>query len=181
MKIGIVVGSVREGRVGRAVGEWALSHASGVDADVELIDLKEFDLPVFSSAKNPMMANKQYETPAATAWSAAIDACDAFVFVTAEYNHGVPGALKNAVDTLGPEWVGKAIGFVAYGAAGGVRAIEQWRQILANFSMYDVRAEVNLSLFTDFADGAVKESELKNGNLADVYRQVVAAATKLRG
>lgn len=87
------------------------------------------------------------------AWSDAIDACDAYIFVTPEYNHGVPGAFKNAVDTLGSEWMGKPVGFVGYGSVGGVRAIENWRTVLANFSMYDVRAEVNINLFTDFTDG----------------------------
>ena len=74
-------------------------------------------------------------------------------FVTPEYNHGVPGGFKNAVDTLGPEWVGKPVSFIGHGAVGGVRAIEQWRQILANFSMPMTRAELNFNLFLDWADG----------------------------
>lgn len=154
MKIGIVIGSIREGRAGEAVGQWVLEQSNArTGATYELIDLKTFDVPLFAGAKHPMAMKKSYDDPKVQAWSDAIDACDAYVFVTPEYNHGVPGAFKNAVDTLGSEWMGKPIGFVGYGSVGGVRAIENWRTVVANFEMYDVRAEVNLNMFTDFTDG----------------------------
>ena len=92
MKIGIVIGSIREGRLGENVGRWvkaAVAERTGVD--VQVIDLKSFDVPLFTSSTNPMMANREYDSPSVGAWSAAIDDCDAFIFVTAEYNHGVPG------------------------------------------------------------------------------------------
>lgn len=187
MKIGIIVGSVRQERLGGNVGQWvheAATTREGTKREgvaYELIDLKNFDVPVFDSATNPMAAKKQYESDAVTKWSEAIDACDGFIFVTAEYNHGVPGAFKNAVDSLGPEWVGKAVAFVGYGSVGGVRAIEQWRQIIANFSMVDVRAEINLSLFSHFADGAVQEEERHAGELKAVFDQVEAAAGRQAG
>mgnify|MGYP000907465761 CR=1 FL=1 len=118
MKVGIVVGSIREGRKGIHVGQWVLDEASKrEDATFELIDVKEFDLPLLTSSTLPAAAKRQYDSENVRRWSAAIDACDAYVFVTPEYNHGVPGAFKNAVDLLGPEWVGKAIGFVSYGSA----------------------------------------------------------------
>ncbi|SMO42011.1 NADPH-dependent FMN reductase [Propioniciclava tarda] len=181
MQVGIVIGSIREGRVGAGVGEWvaqqAATHPGGIDWVV--VDLKSFDVPLFEGAYLPMMAGKKYASPAVQAWSGALDACDAFVFVTPEYNHSVPGAFKNAIDSVGPELVGKPVGLVGYGAVGGVRAIEHWRAILSNFSAPTVRAEVNLSLFTDIADGAVKESDLKNKNLADLFNQLVDLARKL--
>jgi len=109
-----------------------------------------------SAATLPTMAGGHYDDARVTAWSERIGAVDAFVFITAEYNHGIPGAFKNAVDLLAPEWAGKCVRFVSYGAVGGVRAVEQWRPVLANFSMVDIRSQVTLSNFTDFEpDGAV--------------------------
>lgn len=153
MKIGIVSGSVREPRNSQEVAEWVLKHAQEKgNATYELIDLREFNVPVLTSGTHPMMAKKNYESAEVQAWSDAIDPCDAFIFVTPEYNHAVPGALKNAVDSLGPEWQNKMVAYVGYGSVGGVRAIEQWRQVFGNFSTESLRTEVNLSLFADFKD-----------------------------
>lgn len=181
MKVGIIVGSIREGRKGEAVARWVESLTDKrEDADFEIVDLKAFDVPPLSSPTHPMAANRSYDDAGVQRWSEAIAACDAYVFVTPEYNHGVPGALKNAVDSLGSEWVGKAIGFVSYGSALGSRAVEQWRQIVANFSMVDVRAQVALSIFTDLAeDGTVQSSERLEGDLTATLDELVAAATRL--
>lgn len=176
MKIGIVVGSIREGRLGEQIAAWVRSSiAERPDIDVELIDLKSFDVPLFTSATNPMMADRQYESPNVRAWSAAIDDCDAFVFVTPEYNHGVPGGFKNAVDSLGPEWVDKTVGFVSYGADNGVRAVEHWRQIVANFHMTAVRGQVSLSLFTEISpDGVPTPEERRTDELNAMVDQIIA-------
>ncbi len=182
MKVGIIVGSIREGRRGGNVAQWVTSLAQRRDdADFEVIDLKTFDVPLLTSSINPMAANRSYESPAVQRWSAAIDGCDAFVFVTPEYNHGVPGALKNAVDSLGPEWVDKVAGFVSYGSVSGARAVEQWRQILANFRMVVVRAQVPLSMFTDMEeDGTVKTSPRIETDLTNTLDQVIDTAQRLR-
>lgn len=110
MKIGIVIGSIREDRKGELVGKW-VEHAGAAreDVAVEVLDLREFDVPLLTSATVPAAADRAYDSPAVTRWGQAVDACDGFVFVTPEYNHGVPGPLKNAVDSLGPEWTGKTI------------------------------------------------------------------------
>lgn len=181
MKIGIVVGSIRDVRKGIHVGEWLLEQTrTRDDAEYVLIDLKSFDVPLLTSAVHPMMANREYESEQVRAWGAAIDACDGFVFVTAEYNHGVPGAFKNAVDSIAPEWVNKPVGFVSYGSVEGSRAVEQWRQIVANFSMFDVRAQTSFNGFTDFeADGTVKPSERKSESAHAMLDQLVAEV-KLR-
>lgn len=149
------------------------------DADYELLDLKEFNVPLLESGTHPMRANKTYNSPEVTAWSKAIDSCDAYVFVTPEYNHGVPGAMKNAVDVLGPEWVGKAIAFVGYGSAGGVRAVEHWRQIAGNLSMVDVRQQLELSLFTEFGDNGFTPNERREGELATLLDQLTEMARRL--
>ncbi|MDO5618207.1 NADPH-dependent FMN reductase [Kocuria sp.] len=179
MKIGIIIGSTREGRNGEAVGKWVEKHAADKGgAEYELIDLKSFDLPLFTSETLPMMANKQYDSEAVTAWSRAIDACDGFIFVTPEYNHGVPAPLKNAVDSLGSEWSNKASAFVGYGAVGGVRAVEQWRQIMPNFSQHVVRSAVDLNLFTDFEDAGVVHSDLKVKSLHGMLDELHAAVRR---
>lgn len=180
MKIGIIIGSVRKGRKGEAVGRWVheLASARG-DADYELIDLKSFDVPVLTAPTMPSAANRVYEEPEVRAWSKAIDGCDGFVFVTTEYNHGVPGAFKNAVDSLGPEWVGKTVGFVAYGADNGIRAVEHWRQIIGNFQMVDVRAICPLSNFTDFGEDGFAPGERRAGEVGIVLDQLVAMTARL--
>lgn len=179
MKIGIVVGSIREGRLGRSVGEWVLQQATQRDdAAYELVDLKDFDVPLLRARTLPGMADKQYDSPQVTRWSQAIDACDGFVFVTAEYNHGVPGAFKNAFDVLGNEWAGKPVGFVSYGAENGVRAVEHWRQIVVNFHMVGVRAQVSMSLFTEVANRRIAPSALRGPALATLLDQLVAATAR---
>lgn len=182
MKIGIVLGSIREGRIGEAVGNWVLETATARDdATYSIVDLKSFNVPLLTSATVPAMAGGVYDSPEVQNWSAAIAELDGFIFVTPEYNHGIPGAFKNAVDSLGPEWTGKAVGFVSYGADGGTRAVEQWRQVVANFSMHAVRGQVSLSLFTEFGPDGFAPLDRRAGELTGVLDQVVSAATKLGG
>src|SRR3954447_20085763 len=92
----------------------------------------------------------QYSQAHTQRWAAKIGSFDAYVFVTPEYNHGISGALKNAIDYLYREWNNKAAGFVSYGSAGGVRAVEHLRLVMAELMVATVRAQVILSLYTDF-------------------------------
>lgn len=151
LKVAIIIGSTRPGRVGRSVGEWVFGIArQRDDAAFELVDLKDINLPLLDEAVPPSMG--QYSQPHTKAWAAKIDSFDAFVFVTAEYNHGIPGALKNALDFLYREWNNKAAGFVGYGSAGGARAVESLRLVMGELQVADVRNQVSLSLFTDFEE-----------------------------
>lgn len=180
MRIGIIIGSIRDGRLGAGVAEWVADQAAEHnEAEFVLIDLKSFEVPLLTTAVIPATAKRQYESEAVRRWSEAIDGCDAFVFVTPEYNHGVPGGFKNAVDSLADEWHGKAVAFVSYGADGGVRAVEQWRQIVVNFQMVDVRAQLALSLFADFAEGAFVPQDRRVKELGTVINQLIAMAGKL--
>ena len=180
MRIGIIIGSIREGRRGAALADWVLAQASArADADYVLIDLKEFDVPLLTSATVPGAARKQYDDARVQAWSAAIDACDAFIFVTPEYNHSVPGALKNAFDSLGNAWADKPVAFVSYGADNGVRAVEHWRQIVANVRMFGVRQQLSVSAFLEFGDSGFEPNESRAGELATVLDQLVAVTAKL--
>lgn len=150
MKIGIIIGSVRQQRKGEDVARWVLTLAQDREATYELVDLRDFDLPVLTSPTVPAAANRDYDDERVMRWGETIDSCDGFIFVTPEYNHGVPGGFKNAFDCIYPEWVRKAVAFVSYGAASGFRVTEAWRPVVANADMYDIRAQVALSTFTDF-------------------------------
>lgn len=180
MKIGIINGSIRaEGNTG-TVAKYVHEIAGQRNGDVEYvqIDLAGYNVPLLTSMVHPMVANKNHEDPNVQQWSDAIDALDGYVFVTPEYNHGVPGGFKNAVDVLGPEWVGKPVSFVGHGAVGGVRAIEQWRQIVANFSMPVVRAELNFNLFIDWNDGTFAPAERHPAEVNAMLDQLEADVAK---
>jgi NAD(P)H-dependent FMN reductase len=151
LRVGIVIGSLRPGRKAEPVARWILDIASKrTDAEFALVDLKEFDLPLLDEAAPP--AAGQYTMAHTKAWAATIASFDGYVFVTPEYNHSVPAALKNAIDYLYREWNNKAAGFVSYGTAGGVRAVEQLRLIMGELQVADVRAQVVLSIRSDFVD-----------------------------
>lgn len=179
-KVAIIIGSTRPRRVGEAVGRWVLEHAAKRnDAQFEIIDLAEVDLPMYDEPIPPSMGT--YSKPHTKAWSEKIAGYDAFVFVTPEYNHAVPAALKNAIDYLYAEWNNKAAGFVSYGSAGGVRAVEQLRLIMGELQVADVRAQVMLSLFTDFENFSVfKPAPHHEKALAAMLDQLVAWAGALR-
>lgn len=149
LKLAIVIGSTRPGRKADAVARWVYDIAKKRGgAEYEVVDIKDFNLPLLDEPVPPSMG--QYSKPHTKAWAAKINSFDAFVFVTPEYNHGTSGALKNAIDYLFREWNNKAAGFVGYGSAGGVRAVEHLRLVMGELMVADVRAQVMLSLFTDF-------------------------------
>ncbi|MEU4534139.1 NAD(P)H-dependent oxidoreductase [Streptosporangium sp. NPDC023825] len=148
-KIAIIIGSTRPGRVGEAVARWVLDIAGRRDdAEFELVDIADFKLPHLDEEFPP--AAGRYSRPHTLAWAEKIASFDGFVFVTPEYNHSTSGALKNAIDFLFAEWNDKAAGFVSYGSVGGARAVEHLRLVMAELKVATVRAQVALSLMTDF-------------------------------
>jgi NAD(P)H-dependent FMN reductase len=179
-KIGIILGSTRPGRNGEAVAKWVQEIASQrSDAEFELIDLLDYNLPHLDEAVPPSMG--QYANEHTKAWAAKIAEFDGYVFVTPEYNHTTSGALKNAIDYLYAEWNNKAAGFVSYGSVGGVRAVETLRLIAAELQLADVRAQVAFSLATDFENYSVfTPAEYHKGNLATMLDQLVAWAEALK-
>jgi len=154
LRIAIITGSTRPGRNNEAVARWVHEIAQKrTDAEFELVDIKDYNLPVYDEPMPPSM--RSYSNPHTKAWSEKIDSFDAFVFISPEYNHGISGALKNAIDFLYHEWVNKAAGFVSYGSTGGVRAVESLRLVMGELQIADVRNQVSLSLFTDFENYSV--------------------------
>lgn len=141
-RIGIIVGSTRPGRFGIQPAQWLLDLAqSRGDADYEIIDVEAAGLPIFDEPQSPIMGEPQHEHT--KAWAAQIRDLDGFVFVTPEYNHSTSGALKNAIDFIWYEWNNKPASFVSYGsAAGGARAVEHLRGIMAELKVYDLREQV---------------------------------------
>lgn len=179
-KIGIVLGSTRPGRIGEAVAEWVYDLATKRDDAVfELVDVADFNLPLYDEPFPAMM--QQYTKDHTKIWSKKIKEFDGFIFVTAEYNHSIPGALKNAIDYLNIEWKNKAVGFVSYGSAGGSRAVEHLRLVAGELHMADVRAQVMLSLFTDFENmSEFKPDPRHEASLNDVCDQVIAWSGALK-
>lgn len=178
-RIAIILGSTRPGRNGEAVAKWVHTHASQrTDAQYELVDVADYELPLLDEPSPPSMG--QYSKPHTKKWAAKIASFDGFVFVTAEYNHGVPGALKNAIDFLYAEWNNKAAGFVSYGSAGGVRSVESLRLVMAELQIADVRAQVSLSLATDFENyKKFTPAERHTKSLDTMFDQLVAWSTAL--
>jgi len=173
-RIGIIIGSTRPGRVGQAVAKWVYEIAQKrSDAEFELVDIKDFNLPLLDEPVPPSLG--QYTKAHTKAWAAKIDSFDAYVFVTPEYNHGTSGALKNAIDFLFKEWNNKAAGFVGYGGAMGVRAVEHLRLVMGELLVADVRAQVALSLFTDFENFRVfKPAPQQEQSVNAMLDQVIA-------
>jgi NAD(P)H-dependent FMN reductase len=155
LNVAIILGSTRPGRNGEAVARWVYEIAQRrTDTKVELVDIKDFNLPLLDEPIPPSLG--QYSQPHTKVWAAKIAEFDAFVFVAPEYNHGISGALKNAIDFLFREWNHKSAGFVSYGGyANGSRAVEQLRLVMGELHVADVRAQVLLSLFTDFENFSI--------------------------
>lgn len=154
IRTAIILGSTRPGRNGEAVARWVYEIASKRgDTEVELVDIQDYNLPLLDEPVPPSQG--QYSHEHTRKWAARIDSFDAYVFVTPEYNHGISGALKNAIDFLYREWNNKAAGFVGYGSAGGTRAVESLRLVMGELQVADVRSQVMLSLFTDFENFSV--------------------------
>ena len=174
LKIGIILGSTRRGRVSPQVGEWVKGIADKRgDAAYEIVDIADFNLPfVFTTAG---------DEPGIKAWSEKLNSLDGFVFIVAEYNHSITGALKNALDSARDEWNNKAAGIVSYGSTGGARAAEHLRGICGELQIADVRVHPTLSLFTDFENGTnFKPQDLHLNNVNAMLDQVITWSGALK-
>jgi NAD(P)H-dependent FMN reductase len=181
-KLMIVIGSTRPGRAGISVAEWFIDHARRHgEFEVEVADLAELNLPMLDEPNHPRL--RQYTHQHTRDWSAQVDAADAFVFITPEYNHGYPAALKNAIDYLHWEWSDKPVGFVSYGGvAAGTRALQQLKPVVSVLKLLPVSEAVNLPFFTQFIDedGVLQPNEVMeqsaNAMLEELARVDVALA-----
>src|SRR4051812_4231640 len=182
----VIVASTRPGRVGLPIGQWFPKRAAehGIFT-VDLADLAEINLPFFDEPLHPRL--RQYSHKHTRDWSARVDAADAFVFVTPEYNHGYNAPLKNAIDYLHQEWQHKPLGFVSYGGvSGGPRAVAMLKPVAAALKLVPVVASVLIPnagrLFDDERNFQADESmERAATALLDELRSWEAALRLLRG
>lgn len=168
MHIQIIIGSVRKGRTSLPVARWVHERASRrSDFSAELVDLQEWNLPMFDLAKPPAMG--AYEDPLQQRWAEQVARGDGYVFVCPEYNHGYPAALKNALDYLYAEWRRKPATFVSFGSVGGARAIEQLRLVLVELQMAPLASALHLrEVHGKLAGGAFRGDEKDERRLDSV-------------
>jgi NAD(P)H-dependent FMN reductase len=171
MKLLVVVASVRKGRAGKKVADWFVGQAEK-DArfEVDLVDLKELDLSYeLPEALPSMVQNSEYEEEKDRIWAKHVNDADAVVFVSPEYNHGMPASLKNALDHLASEWKDKPTGFVGYGAAGAPYSQAAFGLVAGWLKLDVVSARVGISeIWAAFnEDGSL--------NFADYYEHQAKA------
>ena len=141
LKIAIVISTTRATRFGHKPAQWVKDIAAGRDdMDVEIVDLRDYPIPFFDEVATNAWVPSTNEV--AQRWQKKVAAFDGYVFVTAEYNHGVPAVMKNALDYAYPEWNKKAAALVGYGAVGGARAVEQLRLVAAELQLATIRTGV---------------------------------------
>jgi len=181
LKIGIVTGSTRQGRVSLQVADWVKQIADQRDdASFEVVDILDYDLPAYNEPV-PAAFSKDYQTPQAAAWSRKIEELDGFIFVTPEYNRAITSSLKNALDYLHLEFYNKAAGIVSYGSAGGTTAAGQLRMILSVPQVAVVSTQPALNLFTDFeAMSTFKPGEHHLPTVQNLLSQVVSWSGALK-
>jgi NAD(P)H-dependent FMN reductase len=181
-KLHVILASTRPGRAGEPIADWFVDRARAQGAfDVELVDLAEVALPFFDEAAHPRL--RRYEHDHTKAWSARIDAADAFVFVTPEYNYGYPATLKNAIDYLHFEWQHKPVGFVSYGGvAAGTRAVQQLKQVVTTLKMLPLFEAVSIPFHTQFIDeeGRVQANETMEGAADAMLDELLLSEQSLR-
>ncbi len=180
LKIGIIMGSTRPNRKSESVARWVFEVAKRrSEAEFELVDLRDYHLPIFDEPMPP--ARRQYTENYPQEWAKKIGSFDGYIFVTPEYNHGIPGVLKNAIDYVYYEWNDKSAGFVSYGVQGGVRAVEQLRMVMGELHVATVRQHVTFLDFTDFENSTLlKPNERQEKTLNDLISQVIVWGSALK-
>lgn len=148
----IIIASTRPGRKGPALANWIFEIAKKhTEFSAELLDLAIINLPFLDEPEHPRF--RKYTKEHTKKWSETIDAADAFIFVTPEYNYGYPATLKNALDFLYNEWTYKPVAFISYGGiAGGTRSVQALKQVVTAMKMVPVTEAVNVPFFTKYMD-----------------------------
>jgi NAD(P)H-dependent FMN reductase len=143
-KIGIILATTRPTRFADKAAQWLAGLASRRDdAEFEIVDLRDYPLPFFEEALSPMFTPPR--NPIALRWGKKMGEFDGYIFVTAEYNHGIPAVLKNALDYAYAEYNRKPATFVGYGGVGAARAVEQLRLVLAELQVATLKHTVHIN------------------------------------
>lgn len=142
-RIAVIVGSTRPTRFADAPAQWILKQAQARgDMEVELVDLRDHPLPFFAEKASNMWLPS--EDPEAVRWQKTVARYDGYIFVVAEYNHSITGALKNALDQAYKEWNRKPFTAIGYGSVGGARAIEHLRAIAVELQMVSTHGAMHI-------------------------------------
>lgn len=182
LRLHVIVGSTRPNRTGGPVADWFVGVASSYAGfDVEVVDLAEWKLPMLSEPDPPRLG--RYTQEITRSWAATIDAADAYVIVTPEYNYGYPAPVKNALDYLFKEWNDKPVGFVSYGGVGGgARAVQMLKQVVTTLKMLPVFEGVYIpfvaSLIGD--DGRLHATEPIERSATGLLDELVRVGRALR-
>jgi NAD(P)H-dependent FMN reductase len=185
MRLMIIIASTRPGRAGLPVGTWFAGQAERHGGlEVDLVDLAELNLPMMDEPNHPRL--RRYTHQHTLEWSERVDAADAFVFVTPEYNHSFPAPLKNAIDYLSQEWQYKPAGFVSYGGvAGGTRAVQSLKPVLDILKMTAVPESVVIPFISQLMDNGVftpgEPVEAAAQTMLDELDRWATALSPLRG
>ena len=180
MKLMIIVGSVRPGRVGLPIAQWVQAQAEADGRfEIDFVDLAELALPFMDEPNHP--SKRQYTQPHTIAWSERADAADAFILVAPEYNHSYSPALKNAIDFLSQEWKHKPVSIVSYGGvSGGTRAAAALTSVLAPIGLVKVGSNVEINFpGTHIVDGVFVPEEKHTGILHNSLNQLHATSEAL--
>ncbi|SDN52664.1 NADPH-dependent FMN reductase [Geodermatophilus sp. DSM 45219] len=179
-RLHVLVASTRPGRAGPPIAEWVAEHARTFGHfEVDVIDLLEVGLPFLDEPEHP--SERRYTQPHTKEWSATVDAADAFVFVTPEYNFGINAALKNALDYLYHEWQYKPVGFVSYGnSSAGLRAVQMTKQVVTTLKMVPVTEGVPIHHVGELVvDGRFTGSEALAGAAGRMFSELLRVANAL--
>lgn len=167
LSIALIVGSTRQGRFADKPTQWLMElGARRQDMKLEVLDLRDFPLPFFDEPVSPSVAPPKH--PTAQAWAAQLARFDGFIFVTPEYNHGIPAVLKNALDYAFKEWHLKPAAFVGYGTVGAARAVQVLRQNVLPLRMSPVTRAVHV--------GAAELQGIRGGKAFSDFPQLEQAA-----
>jgi NAD(P)H-dependent FMN reductase len=181
MKLNVIVCSTRPGRVGLSVARWAHEAAvrhAGFEA--ELVDLADFNLPVYDEPKHPRLRDYQHEHT--RRWAASVESADAYVFVTPEYNYFPPPSLVNAVNYVFHEWCYKPAGLVSYGGiSGGLRAAQAAKTLLSTVKLVPLTEGVPVPQVGEhIKDGVFQATDHHEGGMATMLNEMVRWATALK-
>ncbi len=183
LKIAVILASTRQGRMGEPVARW-VERVAKADGSLETlwVDLAQWSFPPYAHSSPTKLAEKNYADARERAWVELVANMDGFIVVTPEYNHGYPAALKNALDYAYAGWNRKPVAFVSYGgSSGGVRAVEQLRQVSVELQMAPIRDEVNIPFVGKALDAqGAPVDEMHHKRLASVLRELNWWATVLR-
>jgi NAD(P)H-dependent FMN reductase len=173
LRISVIVGSVREGRISLPIAKWVMDRmAARAEFDAELLDLAEWDLPMFPEPNPP--ATGRYTGEKQRAWAEKIGAADGYILVAPEYNHGMSAVLKNALDTVYAEWGRKPVAFVAHGGMGGARSVEQLRQVTVAMAMAPLSSAVHLQGAAKLREGdRFNAGEIEDRRLSALFDELL--------